>query len=146
MKTTRFVKQAANEKQWYLVDAEGEILGRLCSNIAKILRGKHKPSFTPNADTGDFIIVVNANKIKVTGKKQQAKTYMRFSGYRSGLKISKFHNVLNTHPDRIITNAVKGMLPHNKLGRVIIKNLKVYAGPDYPHQAQRPQILKITKG
>lgn len=145
MKSTRSIKKTDIQKEWFLVDAQDKVLGRLCSNIAKILRGKHKPTFTPNTDTGDFVIVVNADKIKVTGKKGETKTYSRFSGYPSGLKIKKFQEVLVSRPERIIRNAVKGMLPHNKLGRAMIKKLKVYAGHDHPHKAQNPQQLTVTK-
>lgn len=144
-KATKSIKINPESKEWYLIDAQDEVLGKLCSNIAKILRGKHKPTFTPNTDTGDFVIVVNADKIKVTGNKERTKTYSRFSGYPSGLKTKKFQEVSNSYPERIIINAVRGMLPHNKLGRAIIKKLKVYPGPDHPHEAQTPQPLKVTK-
>lgn len=144
-KTTRSIKVNPEDREWYLIDAQDKILGRLCSNIAKILRGKHKPTYTPNNDTGDFVIVVNANKIKLTGKKEETKSYSRFSGYPSGLKTEKFKDVLSSHPETIIKNAIKGMLPHNKLGRSMIKKLKVYSGSNHPHQAQNPQPLTVTK-
>lgn len=145
MNTTRSIKKSDLKKQWYIVDAKDQILGRLCSNIAKILRGKHKPTFTPNIDAGDFVIVLNAREIKVTGKKAETKTYEHYSGYPGGLKSVKFNELLNTNPEKIIINAVRGMLPHNKLGRKMIKKLKVYPGPNYPHEAQNPQLINITK-
>lgn len=144
-KVTKSIRINPGDKQWYLVDAQDKVLGRLCSNITKILRGKHKPTYTPNNDTGDFVIVVNADKIKITGKKGETKTYSRFSGYPSGLKTIKFQDVLTSHPETIIKNAIKGMLPHNKLGRSMIKKLKVYSGPNHPHQAQNPQPLTVIK-
>lgn len=145
MDITRAVKNDISQKQWYLVDAKDQVLGRLCSNIAKILRGKHKPSFTPNADTGDFIIVINSDKIKLTGKKETTKTYRHYSGYPGGLKVHRFREVLSKQPNMIIQNAVKGMLPHNKLGRQMLTKLKIYASIQHPHQAQQPQTVKITK-
>lgn len=145
MNTTRSIHKDELNKQWYLVDAKDQVLGRLCSNIAKILRGKHKPTFTPNVDTGDFVVIVNAKEIKLTGKKSETKTYEHFSGYPGGLKQEKFCNVLETHPERIITNAVRGMLPHNKLGRQMIKKLKIYPDNNHPHKAQNPQLITITK-
>ena len=145
MDITRAVKNDTSQKQWYLVDAKDQVLGRLCSNIAKILRGKHKPSFTPNADTGDFIIVINSDKIKLTGKKETTKTYSHYSGYPGGLKVHRFREVLSKQPNMIIQNAVKGMLPHNKLGRQMLTKLKIYASEQHPHQAQQPQTVKITK-
>ena len=145
MNITRAVKNDISQKRWYLVDAKGQVLGRLCCNIAKILRGKHKPTFTLNADTGDFVIVINSEKIRLTGKKETAKTYSHYSGYPGGLKVRRFREVLKKKPDMIIQNAVKGMLPHNKLGRQMLTKLKVYAGDKHPHQAQQPQTVKITK-
>ncbi|MCD6407897.1 50S ribosomal protein L13 [bacterium] len=131
------------EKEWFLIDAEGQILGRLASNIAKILMGKHKPTYTPNIDTGDYVIVVNAEKIKVTGKKLTDKIYYRHSGYLGGLKEETLMSLLSRKPEKVIELAVKGMLPKNKLGRKMIKKLKVYRGPEHPHQAQKPKVLKI---
>lgn len=145
MNTTRSIHKNELNKQWYLVDAKDEILGRLCCNIAKILRGKHKPTFTPNVDTGDFVIVLNAKGIKLTGKKAETKVYEHFSGYPGGLKQEKFRDVLDTYPERIIINAVKGMLPHGKLGRQMIKKLKIYSDTKHPHKAQNPQLITITK-
>ena len=144
-RATKSIKKTDIEKEWFLVDAKDKILGRLCTNIAKILRGKHKPTFTPNTDTGDFVVVINAKDIQVTGRKATSKSYQRYSGYPSGLKEEKYLQLLATKPERIITNAVKGMLPHNKLGRAMIKKLKVYAGPEHPHEAQNPKLTVITK-
>ncbi len=132
------------EKKWYLVDAEGQVLGRMATRIADILRGKDKPIYTPHMDTGDFVVVINAEKIVVTGKKAEQKEYQRYSGYPGGLKKISFQRMLNTHPERIVEHAVRGMIPHNRLGRAIIKKLKVYAGPAHPHQSQQPELLKIS--
>lgn len=132
------------EKKWYVVDAEGQILGRMATRIADILRGKDKPIYTPHMDTGDFVVVINAEKVVVTGKKAEQKEYQRYSGYPSGLKKITFQRMLNTHPERIIEHAVRGMIPHNRLGRAVIKKLKVYAGPAHPHESQQPELLKIS--
>ncbi len=137
-------KEAEVEKKWYVVDAEGQILGRLASNIARILRGKHKPIFTPHVDTGDFVIVVNAEKIRVTGKRQEQKSYFSYSGYPGGAKIRYFKDLIRKKPEFVIEHAVKGMIPHNRLGRRIIKKLKVYAGPIHPHIAQTPVEFKFN--
>jgi large subunit ribosomal protein L13 len=118
-------------------------LGRLASEIAQILRGKNKPIFTPHVDTGDFVIVINAEKIRLTGRKEETKTYFRHSGYPGGVRMQTFKDLINRYPDRIIRKAVWGMLPHNRLGRRLIKKLKVYAGPEHPHQAQQPKLLEI---
>lgn len=138
---------AANEsvqRKWYLIDAEGKTLGRLASQIASILRGKHKPTFTPHVDTGDFVIVVNAEKIRLTGKKMQNKKYYRHSGYPGGLKVHTAAELLNSgRPERVLKLAVWGMLPHNRLGRKMFKKLKVYAGNEHPHSAQKPEKLDI---
>ncbi|MBN1579296.1 MAG: 50S ribosomal protein L13 [Anaerolineae bacterium] len=140
---THIVKESDIQREWFIVDAEGKTLGRLASKVAQILRGKHKPIFSPHSDSGDFVIVVNADKITVTGNKVDQKMYYRHSGYIGGLKERTFREQLRRHPDEIIKQAVKGMLPHNRLGRKIIKKLKVYAGPEHPHQAQQPQDLKL---
>ncbi|KAA3659850.1 MAG: 50S ribosomal protein L13 [Calditrichaeota bacterium] len=140
---TYIPKVSEIKKDWYIVDADGLTLGRLASNIAQILRGKHKPMFTPHMDTGDFVIVVNAEKIAVTGKKTQDKLYSRYTGYPGGLRQITFEDLVRKHPDRIIKKAVWGMLPHNRLGRKVIKHLKVYAGSEHPHQAQQPQEMKF---
>jgi len=131
------------EQQWYVVDATGQRLGRLASEIAMILRGKNKPTYTPHMDTGDFVIVVNAEKIVVTGKKRTQKVYRRHSGRPGGMKTESFAKLQVRLPERIIEKAVKGMLPKNSLGRQLFTKLKVYAGESHPHQAQKPQVLTI---
>jgi len=130
------------KRNWFLVDAEGQTLGRLASEIANVLRGKNKPSFTPHLDTGDFVIVVNAEKIAVSGKKASQKLYRRHSGRPGGMKIEKFETLRDRIPERIIEQAVKGMLPHNSLGRQQFKKLKVYKGSQHPHDAQNPVLLR----
>jgi len=130
------------KRNWFLVDAKGQTLGRLASEIANVLRGKNKPSFTPHLDTGDFVIVVNAEKIEVSGKKTSQKLYRRHSGRPGGMKIEKFETLRERIPERIIEQAVKGMLPHNSLGRQQFKKLKVYKGSEHPHDAQNPVLLK----
>ena len=129
------------KREWFLVDATDKTLGRLATEIAGILRGKNKPSFTPHLDTGDFVIVVNAEKVEVTGKKSSQKLYRRHSGRPGGMKIEKFATLQERIPERIIEQAVKGMLPHNALGRQQFRKLKVYKGPDHPHAAQDPVLL-----
>ena len=130
------------EKNWFLVDAQNKTLGRLATEIANILRGKKKPYFTPHLDTGDFVIVINAEKVEVSGKKSSQKLYRRHSGRPGGMKIEKFESLQERIPERIIEQAVKGMLPHNSLGRLQFKKLKVYKGEDHPHTAQNPVLLK----
>lgn len=130
-------------REWYIVDASNQRLGRLASEIAMILRGKRKPEYTPHMDTGDFVIVVNAEKVAVTGKKRTQKVYRRHSGRPGGMKTETFAKLQNRLPERIIEHAVKGMLPKNSLGRQLFTKLKVYAGPTHPHEAQKPQELKI---
>jgi large subunit ribosomal protein L13 len=132
-------KDADASRQWFSVDAADMTLGRLASRIAIVLKGKHKPIYTPSMDCGDFVVVVNAEKVRVTGGKLDDKTYYRFSGYPSGLSETSLREQLAVHPERVIMAAVRGMLPHNRLGRQLIKKLKVYAGPDHPHQAQQPR-------
>lgn len=136
-------KQHEIEREWFVVDAQGVTLGRLASRIATILRGKHKPIYTPHIDCGDYVIVVNADKINVTGQKLDQKMYYRHSGYPGGLRQVSLRRQLQTHPDRVIRAAVRGMLPKNRLGRKMYKKLKVYAGPDHPHQAQQPKALDL---
>lgn len=131
------------ERKWYVVDAEGMVLGRLASQVAAILRGKHKPTFTPNMDTGDYVIVVNADKVVLTGNKEAQKVYLRYSGYAGGQKPTKYADMKEKHPERIVGKAVTGMLPHNKLGRAMAKKLRVYAGPDHNHEAQNPEVLDL---
>jgi large subunit ribosomal protein L13 len=136
----------AIEKKWWLIDAEGIVLGRLASKVADILRGKDKPTYTPFFDTGDFVIVINADKVKLTGKKEEQKMYYRHSGYMGGLKEIPYKHMMTKHPERIVTHAVRGMLPKNRLNRKILKKLKVYAGPGQKekHKAQKPEILTIS--
>jgi large subunit ribosomal protein L13 len=131
------------EREWFLVNAEGKTLGRLASEIASVLRGKHKPIYTPHLDCGDYVIVVNADKVRVTGRKLDQKMYYRHSGYPGGLKSISLRNQLQKHPERVLQAAVRGMLPRNRLGRKMLKKLKVYAGDSHPHQAQQPKVLEV---
>ncbi len=140
---TYSTKPSEIERAWYLVDAENKTLGRLASEIAKILRGKNKPIYAPHLDTGDYVIVINAEKIHVTGRKLDQKIYYRHSGYPGGLKSITLREQLKKHPTRVIRSAVWGMLPHNRLGRAMMKKLKVYAGVSHPHQAQQPKSLEL---
>ena len=133
------------ERTWWLIDAEGQTLGRLATKIANILRGKNKPQFTPNIDTGDFVVVINAEKVQVSGKKYTAKLYRRHSGYPGGMRVTTFRDMQNTQPEKVIEIAVKGMLPHNTLGRAQFTKLNVYAGTEHPHAAQQPVELKLEK-
>jgi large subunit ribosomal protein L13 len=132
------------ERRWYVVDADGQILGRLATQIAETLRGKGKPQYTPHVDSGDFVVVVNAEKIAVTGNKLEEKMYHRHSGYPGGLKSRPLRDELERRPTEVLRKAVKGMLPRNRLGRAQIRKLKIYAGPDHPHEAQAPQELKLN--
>ena len=136
-------KQEEIERDWYVVDAEGETLGRLASRIAPILKGKHKPIYTPHLDCGDFVIIVNAEKVRVTGRKLDQKLYHRHSGYPGGLKSISLRDQLDRYPERVLQAAIRGMLPKNKLGRRMIKKLKVYAGDAHPHEAQQPKPLEL---
>ena len=140
---TFMASPATIDRKWYVVDAEGKTLGRLASEVANVLRGKNKPIFTPHIDTGDYVIVVNAEKIKVTGKKLDQKVYYRHSGYVGGIKETTLKEMLNKHPERVIEFAVKGMLPKGPLGRQMYTKLFVYAGPDHKHAAQKPEVLKF---
>jgi large subunit ribosomal protein L13 len=137
-------KEAEIKRDWFVVDAEGKTAGRLAVVIANVLRGRNKPTYTPHVDTGAFVVVVNAEKIKLTGSKEEQKIYQDYSGYSSGLSEKKAHEIRAKHPERIITQAVKGMLPTNRLARQTIKRLKVYAGPDHPHAAQQVQVLEFN--
>ena len=128
-------------RNWYIVDADGQILGRLASEVAQIIRGKKKPFFTPHMDMGDFVVIINAEKVKVTGNKEKDKTYFRHSGYPGGVTQINLRKVRQVFPEKIITNAVKGMLPHNRLGRKLLTHLKVYSGELHPHAAQQPQTI-----
>ncbi|HEX2418237.1 MAG TPA: 50S ribosomal protein L13 [Micromonosporaceae bacterium] len=132
-------------RQWHVIDAADVVLGRLASHAAQLLRGKHKPIFAPHMDTGDFVIIVNASKVALTGNKRAQKVAYRHSGYPGGLKETGYEELLTKRPDRAVELAVRGMLPKNKLGRKIIKKLKVYAGPDHPHASQQPQPFQITQ-
>lgn len=136
-------KEALAQRSWYIVDAEGKILGRMASEIAKVLRGKNKPIFTPNADTGDFVIVVNARGVKLSGHKMDDKVYYRHTDYPGGIRTRTAANLLQEKPEDLIHLAVKGMLPKNRLGRKLAAKLKVYAGAEHPHEAQKPQPLTI---
>jgi large subunit ribosomal protein L13 len=138
---TYSVKAGEIERRWYVVDAQGKILGRVATEVARILRGKHKPTYTPHLDTGDFVIVINAEKIQLSGNKMDQKSYFRHTGYMGGEKFIPFRRMLEKHPERIIELAVKGMLPKNALGRNMRDKLKVYAGAEHPHQAQQPEPL-----
>ena len=132
------------ERQWFLVEAENQTLGRLATEVASVLRGKNKPSFTPHLDTGDFVVVVNADKIRVSGNKANQKLYRRHSGRPGGMKVETFQALQDRLPERIVEKAIKGMLPHNALGRQLFRKLKVYRGPEHPHSAQRPHTLQLN--
>jgi len=134
------------EHRWHVIDASGQTLGKLSTQVANLLMGKHKPTFTPNLDTGDYVIIINASKVKVTGKKPKQKIYYRHSGYPGGLRAETYEELMATHPTRIIEHAVKGMLPHSRLGRAMYKKLKVYAGDSHPHQAQVAGTKTTAKG
>lgn len=144
MTTTVSTKPAEVRRAWYLVDAENKTLGRLASELALRLRGKHKPQYTPHVDTGDYLVVINAEKIRVTGNKRQDKMYYRYTGYVGNLKSTNLEKLLATAPERAIQLAVKGMLPRGPLGRSMFSKLRVYAGPDHGHQAQQPQVLELN--
>ena len=131
------------ERKWYVVDATGYTLGRLASEVAKVLRGKNKPIFTPHIDTGDYVVIINADKVNVTGGKEQKKVYYRHTGFVGGLKSDTFESLIEKHPAEPLRLAIKGMLPHGRLGRALMDNLKIYAGADHPHTAQNPQPLEV---
>lgn len=135
---THTVKAGDIKEQWYVVDATDKPLGRLASEVSRVLRGKHRPEYSPHLSLGDHVVVVNAEKVFLSGNKRQQKLYYSYSGYQSGLKIRTFQDVMEKDPSRVVRHAVRGMLPHNRLGRRILKNLKVYTGPDHPHAAQQP--------
>jgi large subunit ribosomal protein L13 len=141
---TAMANKGTVERKWYVVDAEGQTLGRLASEVAKILKGKHKPVYTPNVDCGDYVIVLNCDKIKVTGKKESRKIYRHHTGWVGNMKEIRYSDLMKKHPERIITHAVRGMLPKNSLGRKMIKKLKVYTGSEHNHQAQKPETLEIN--
>jgi large subunit ribosomal protein L13 len=147
MNTQSYKTLSANaatvEKQWVVIDAEGHVLGRVATRIASMLRGKHKPSYTPHVDCGDNVIVINAEKVRLTGDKMAQKTYVRHTGYPGGQRVVIAKEMLNKHPERLIESAVKGMLPKNKLGRALYRNLRVYVGTEHPHEAQNPKTLEL---
>ena len=143
---TSSIKKDDIQRDWYIVDADNKTLGRLASEIAQVIRGKKKPFYTPNLDMGDFVVVINAEKVKVSGNKEEAKTYFRHSGYPGGMTTIKLKKIRQDHPEKIIMNAVKGMLPHNRLGRKLLTHLKVYVGNFHPHAAQQPQTITFNKG
>jgi len=132
-------------KEWVVLDAENQILGRFASQAAKILRGKHKTNFTPHADTGDYVIIINAEKIRLTGNKEDSKTYIHHTGYPGGQRVVPIAKIRKNHPERIVEKAIKGMLPKNRLGRAIFKNLHVYTGSSHPHEAQTPKTIDLNK-
>ncbi len=142
--TTTYPKKELDRKQFLLYDAEDQVLGRLAAKVASVLRGKHKPQYHPAVDMGDYVIVVNAEKIKLTGRKLEQKKYYRHTGYPGGIKETKYAELIDKKPEFVIRKAVKGMLPHNKLGRQLLKKLKVYAGPDHPHSAQNPVKVELN--
>lgn len=142
-KVTRFIKSSDAEKKWFLVDAQDQVLGRLATKVARIIRGKNKAIFTPNSDTGDFVVVINAEKVKFTGKRQTLKTYSHHSGYPGGLKTKSVQEMMLKKPEFVVQNAVHGMLPKNRLGKKLIKKLKVYSGNEHPHKAQKPETINL---
>lgn len=142
-KSTQFAKPGEVERKWVLIDADGMTLGRLATQAAMILRGKNKPQYTPNADTGDFVIIVNADKVVLTGNKAEKKTYWRYSGWLGGMKFESYKEAMERHPERVVEHAVKGMLPKTTLGRKQATKLKVYAGPEHPHAAQNPVKIDL---
>jgi large subunit ribosomal protein L13 len=143
MYKTSFPKLSEIKQDWYIVDADGVVLGRLASQVAAVLRGKNKPYFTPHLDTGDFVVIVNADKVRLTGRKAEFKTYFKHSGYLGSERFLQYKDVLQNSPEKVIERAIKGMLPHNALGRQLFRKLKVYRGPEHPHQSQQPKPLSI---
>ncbi len=143
MSTTFMANPQNVERKWFVVDAEGKTLGRVASKVAAVLRGKHKPTFTPHTDAGDFVIIINADKVAVTGNKMNDKIYRRHSGYPGGMKETKLKDMLVRRPERPLELAIKGMLPHNRLGADMYRKLKVYAGSEHPHAAQKPEVLEV---
>ncbi|MDC1295285.1 MAG: 50S ribosomal protein L13 [Myxococcota bacterium] len=142
---TKSISADQVERRWYVVDAEDLVLGRLCTRIASVLRGKHKPTFTPHADTGDHVIVINAEKVALTGRKRENKTYYRHTGYMGGIKSITADKLLaSAHSDRVVRAAVRGMMPRNTLGRQMLSKLRVYAGPEHPHESQKPEELPLV--
>ncbi len=143
MRTTYMAKPEEVRRKWYIIDGEGKVLGRLAAEAAKILRGKHKPDFTPNVNTGDHVIIVNADKVVLTGNKLKQKYYYRHSGYPGGLKATRYDKLMQTKPELAVYKAVTGMLPHNRLGRDMARKLRVYKGSEHPHQAQQPEVWEL---
>ncbi len=143
---TYAVKAGEIERAWYVVDAADQVLGRLATEVARVLRGKHKPIYSPHLDTGDYVVVVNAERVRLTGKKAEQKAYFRHSGYMGGERLIPFRRMKERHPERVIQLAVKGMLPKNTLGRHMLRKLKVYAGPEHPHESQAPQPFETAVG
>jgi len=143
---TKFLskEKAAEEKRWVLIDAESQTLGRLATRVATLLRGKHRSDWTPHVDCGDFVVIVNAGKVILTGNKDAQKKYFRHSGYPGHMKEVTAGRMLETHPERVLENAVRGMLPKNKLGRAVFKKLKIYAGESHPHEAQKPEVISVS--
>ena len=141
--STVFFKKEDTDRKWYVVDASDKTLGRLASNVAHVLRGKHKPQFTPNNDVGDFVVIVNAEKVKLSGKREELKTLFHNTGYPGGGRVESVRELLKTRPEYVMEHAVKGMIPKNRLGRQMIRKLKVYRGPEHPHAAQKPEELKV---
>lgn len=140
---THSFRQDEIEHKWYIVDASGQTLGRIASHVAHLLRGKHKPVFTPNVDSGDYVVVINADKVKIASKRAELKTYFHYTGYPGGATTQSYQELMKTNPERVFTHAVKGMIPHNRLGARIIKKLKVYKGTNHPHIAQKPEPVKF---
>lgn len=145
MKTYTAKKDELNQGNWYLIDAEGQTLGRLATRVATLLRGKNKPVFSPHQNIGDHVVVINAEKVHLSGRKMDQKTYFRHSGYPGGMRITPVRRVLDTHPERVIFHAVKGMLPKNNLGRALMKKLRVFPGPEHKHHAQKPQPITLDE-
>ncbi len=141
---THLPKVDLNQRKWHVIDANGAVLGRLAVQVANVLRGRHKPVYTPHLDAGDFVVVINAAKVKVTGKKETNKTFMTYSGWKGGEKYTSVAQVRAKHPEKLITHAVRGMVPKNRLGRVLMTKLKVYAGDQHPHSAQQPASLAVA--
>ncbi len=143
MMRTYMAKPREVERKWYVIDATGKTLGRLASEAARILRGKHKPIFTPHIDVGDHVVIINAEKVRLTGKKPEKKLYIYHTRYPGGLKVMNYEKLLRTRPERAVERAIWGMIPHNRLGRKIFRKLRVYRGPDHPHGAQKPEVWEI---
>lgn len=141
---TIFAKKTDVEQKWHIIDADGLVVGRLASQVANVLRGKNKPIFTPHADTGDFVIIVNADKVRFTGNKLEQKTYYHHSGFPGGIKKEVAKDIMGKNPERILISAIRGMIPKNRLGRQQLSKLKVYSGPDHPHKSQNPETLNLN--